>query len=151
MKQSCLAAAAATLAMTMCWPAEAQQRGGAGAVARGGAPTASRPMTTTPIGRGVVVRGPMVRDFEPHRGDDTRHLRRRIYNACHGDSPPDFCRRIYGDHNKGNLRQRIRYACFSADSPPVALCRRVYGDDWHRRPDAQVAPPMPVAPASPGG
>jgi len=147
MRQSYLTAATAALALAVCWPAEAQQRGGGGAVARGGGPAVSRPMPAPAVGRGAVVRGPVVRDFEPHRrGDPDSHLRRRIYNACHGDSPPDFCRRIYGDHNKGNLRQRIRFACFSATEPPVALCRRVYGDDWHPRPDVIVAPPTQIEP-----
>lgn len=145
MKRICLTAASAALALMVCWPAEAQQRGG-GAVVRGGGAVVTRPMTTSDVGRTSTVRGPIVHEFDPRRGDDSSHLRRRIYNACHGDAPPDFCRRIYGDHAKGNTRQRIRYACFSAEEPPASLCRRVYGDNWHERRKVIPAPPMPIEP-----
>lgn len=35
-----------------------------------------------------------------------------------------------GDDDTRALRQRLRYACFTAPEPPVEVCRRVFGPDW---------------------
>ena len=143
MKMRIEALAAVALAAALCSPAQAQQRGTP--EVRAVAPMVTRPPVDTrpliapqrPMRTDPALRGPIVDPLDP-RGSDG-HLRRRIYNACHGDSPPDFCVRIFGDDNQGNLRRRIRNACFNSDSPPVSLCRRVYGDRFRVRRDRPVA------------
>ena len=137
MKMRIEALAAVALAVALCSPAQAQQRGTPGA--RATAPVVTRPLVAPqrPMRADPTVRGPIADPLDP-RGSGG-NLRRRIYNACHGGSPPDYCVRIFGDDNRGNLRQRIRNACFNSDSPPISLCRRVYGDRFRERPDAAVA------------
>jgi len=143
MKMGIEALAAVALAVALCSPAQAQQRGTPGV--RAGDPVVTRPLIVPqrPMRADPAVRGPIVDPLDP-RGSDG-NLRRRIYNACHGGSPPDFCRRIFGDDSRGNLRQRIRNACFNSDSPPASVCRRVYGDRFHERPDPAVPGADPVA------
>ena len=56
-------------------------------------------------------------------------LRRRLWNACHGDNPPTVCRRVFGrDDENSHLRRRIWNACHGEDANP-AFCRRIYNQD----------------------
>jgi hypothetical protein len=132
----------AVAALVLAFAAEASaQRGGGGA--RGGAVTApsiERPAGPSQDWRRVEpdvtstrsrVRAACAADPTADfcSGGSTSSLRRRIWNACHGDNPPQACRRIFGDNDDGShLRRRIWNACHSSDAPPD-FCRRIFGRD----------------------
>lgn len=143
-------AATAMLAFGVQSDAFAQRGGGAAATTRGSVEVSrpverrvERPLNTERDVRRQLERGDVVSlrsrvtsacladsaaDF-CHGGGANAHLRRRIWNACHGDNPPASCRRIFG-HNDENshLRRRIWNACHGEDANP-AFCRRIFGQD----------------------
>ena len=138
----CLAVA---LLLALAVDATAQRGGvGGGGAGRGG-PTMTRPVERQ-VGPTRDWRRDVERDVTSTRarvreacavdasaefctGGGGSTLRRRIWNACHGDDPPQACRRIFGDHDvNSHLRRRIWNACHSSDAPP-AFCRRIFGQD----------------------